>query len=213
MRNFIFRKLKAITKHLVIAFFFTTFSLFTISLLFQNKFSKIISYINQFAIFNQDYEKQEKDIKLDGVKKRLTSYPSYGEAFGSIEIPSVSINSVLYHGESLSILKYGTGHHGGSYFPGEGGTIIIAGHNSHAQFYNLPQVKVGDTVIIKTTYGTYTYEVDKTEIAEAKALGENLRISKEEETIMLYTCYPVGVPGFKTKRFVVYGHLVGEEYE
>lgn len=175
--------------------------------------AKTVSYINQFAIFKGNYQKKDKEIKLDGVKKRLTSYPSYGEAFGTIEIPSVSISSVIYHGETLAILKYGTGHHGGSYFPGEGGTVVIAGHNSKAQFYNLPQVKKGDQIIIETVYGKYTYEVDRTEIAEAKVLGENLTISKEEETIMLYTCYPVGVPGFKTKRFVVYGHLVGEEYE
>ena len=198
---------------MVIAFFFTTFFLFTISILFETKFAKAISYINEFAIFNKEYTKVDKDIKLDKVKRKLTSYPSYGEAFGVIKIPSVSIESVIYHGETLAILKYGTGHHGGSFFPGEGGTIIIAGHNSHAQFYNLPQVKVKDKVIIETVYGKYTYEVDKTEIALAKTLGDNLRITQDEETIMLYTCYPVGAPGFKTKRFVVYGHLIGEEYE
>lgn len=198
---------------MVIAFFFTTFFLFAISILFEPKFAKAISYINQFAIFGNNYQKTEKNIKLDSVKKRLTSYPSYGEAFGNISIPSVDINSVIYQGESLKILKYGTGHHGGTFFPGEGGTIIIAGHNSRAQFYNLPKVKIGAKVIIKTVYGKYTYEVDKTEIANAKVLGQNLKINDEKETIMLYTCYPVGVPGFKTKRFVVYGHLIGEEYE
>ena len=81
MRKFILKKLKAITKHLVIAFFFTTFSLFTIAILYQNKFSKSVTYINEFAIFNQDYQGEKKDIKLDGVKKRLTSYPRYGEAY------------------------------------------------------------------------------------------------------------------------------------
>lgn len=213
MLNFILRKLKVIAKHLVIAFFFTTFLLFTISILFETKFAKAISYINEFAIFNKEHTVVDKNITLDKVKRKLSVYPSYGEKFATITIPSVSIESVVYQGETLSILKYGTGHHGGTYFPGEGGTIIIAGHNSHSQFYNLPKVELKDKIIIKTVYGTYTYEIDKTEIIEASILGNNLKVNQDEETIMLYTCYPVGVPGFKTKRFVVYGHLIGEEYE
>lgn len=213
MLKFMFKKVKAVAKELVIAFFFSAFILFFIFILFGNKIEKTSSLINKLFVFNGYYEKKEKDIKIDKIKKRLTHYPSYGEAFGSVQIPSVSIDVTLYHGESLSVLKYGLGHHAGSLFPGEGGTIIIAGHNTYGQFYTLPQVKVGDIVIINTIYGTYNYEVTSTDIAEAKVLGHNLKISHDEETIMLYTCYPVETPGYKTQRFVVYGRLVGESNE
>ena len=174
MLKYIIKKFKAIAKELVIAFFFTSFLLFFIYILFGTKIEKTINLINKFFIFNSYYEEKVKDIKIDKIKKRLTEYPSYGEAFGSIEIPSIDIDVTLYHGESLSILKYGAGHHAGSYFPGEGGSIIIAGHNTYGQFYTLPQIQIDDNVIIKTIYGTYTYKINKTEIIEAKVLGNNL---------------------------------------
>ena len=130
---------------------------------------------------------------------------------GGIKIPSVGIDLALYNGEALEILRYGAGHHAGSFYPGEGGTIIIAGHNIRGHFYTLPQVNIGDKIILNVTYGTYTYEVTKTEIRNAVELGENLHLRRDEEELMLYTCYPVETPGWKADRFVVYAKLVGEE--
>ena len=104
------------------------------------------------------------------------------------------------------------GHHSGSYFPGEGGTIIIPGHNTWGQFYNLPNVKVGDIVNIKTNYGVYHYKVTKTEVIDASILANQLHLTTDIENIMLYTCYPLGL-GYRSDRLVVYGILVGEEHD
>lgn len=206
-------KTKVVTKQLVTAFFFASFICFLFLLLFNNRIKYYFNTINKLAVASYEYETREKDIKINKIEKRLTEYPSIGESFGSIKIPSVKIDIALYHGETLDVLKYGAGHHAGSYFPGEGGTIIIAAHNTYGQFYTLPKVKIGDEVIIKTTYGTYTYKITKTEIANADKLGENIHIYTDKETIMLYTCYPVETPGYKSNRFVAYGDLVGEEDE
>jgi len=208
-----FGKIKAIAKQLVVAFFFTTFMIFLTIILFGNKINKTINVFTKLATVSYLEEPVERDIKLNKVKKRLVMHPVHGELFGSVVIPSVGIDIKLYNGETLDVLRYGAGHHAGSYYPGEGGTIIIAAHNDWGMFYNLPKVKVGDIVTIKTVYGTYNYKVDRTEIANAKVLGENLKIRTDLEEIMLYTCYPVGTPGFKSNRFVVYGRLVGEENE
>ena len=119
----------------------------------------------------------------------------------------------MYHGDALRILKYGVGHHAGTYFPGEGGTILVAGHNTYAQFRNLPNVQVNDEITVETIYGKYIYKVSRTDILEAKAFNESLSINNEKEELILYTCYPVDTPGFKTKRFIVYADLVGEVNE
>jgi len=211
MLKVILSKTIAIAKQLVIAFFFTSFILFLIMICFGNKIDKTIMVINKLATISYFDEPVIKDIKLNKVKKRLVSHPNHKDRFGSVVISSVGIDLALYQGETLDVLKYGAGHHAGSYFPGEGGTIIIAAHNNYGMFYNLPKVKVSDNVTIKTVYGTYYYEVTKTEVVNAKKLGDNLTIRTDEETIMLYTCYPVNVPGFKSNRFAVYGRLVGEE--
>ena len=206
-------KTKAIAKQLVIAFFFASFISFLILTIFNRRINYSIKIINKLAVASFEYKTKEKNITINKIEKRLTQYPSFGESFGRIKIPSVNIDIALYHGETLDVLKYGAGHHAGSYFPGEGGTIIIAAHNTYGQFYNLPKVKIGTEVIIKTTYGTYTYKITKTEVANADKLGENLHIYTDKETIMLYTCYPVETPGYKSDRFVAYGDLVGESDE
>ena len=206
-------KAKVIAKELVVAFFFTVFICLLSIVTFGFKVDKTMSKINEIFTVGLKDNTIKKDIKLDKIKKRLTVYPNYGEAFGSIKIPSVDIDITLYHGERLEVLIYGAGHHAGSYFPGEGGTIVIAAHNTWGQFYTLPNVKIGDKVIITTDYGKYTYEITKTEVAKATKLAENLHIYNDEETIMLYTCYPVETPGYKSDRFVAYGKLIGDSHE
>ena len=207
------KKLKAIAKQLVVAFFFTAFFIFLVLILFQNKIDETFSLINKIAVVSATKKSEKANIKIDKIKRRLSEYPSYGDVFATIKIPSQSIEASVYHGDALRLLKYGVGHHAGTYFPGEGGTILIAGHNTYAQFRNLPNVSENDEIIIETIYGKYTYKVDSTDIMQAKDLNESLSINDENEVLILYTCYPVDTPGFKTQRFVVYASLVGDSNE
>ena len=207
------KKYKAIVMPLALAFFFTTFTLFLILVIFNKKIEKTFTLINRIATTGTKIENKDKNIKINIEEKRLTEYPNFGEIWGSLEIPSVGINVNIYHGETLDLLKYGAGHHTGTYFPGEGGTIIIAAHNTEGYFMSLPNVNIGDEIVINAVYGTYRYKIDRTEIVNAKVLGDNLQINKDSEILMLYTCYPVDTPGFKSDRFVVYASLVGDTYE
>ena len=213
MHNLNKKKVKAIVKNLAVAFFFTAFFIFLVLILFQKKIDKAVTLINKVAVVSASKDKKKANIKLNKVEKRLVEYPNYGDVFGTIKIPSQSIEASIYHGDALRLLKYGVGHHAGTYFPGEGGTILIAGHNTYAQFRNLPNIKVSDEIIIEAIYGTYTYKVERTDILEAKVFNESLSINSEKEELILYTCYPVDTPGFKTKRFIVYASLVGEANE
>ena len=211
MLNLKNKKLKAIVKDIAVAFFFTAFFIFLVLILFQKKIDKAITLINKVAVVSASKDKKNSNIKMNKLEKRLAEYPSYGDVFGTIKIPSQSIDVSIYHGDALRLLKYGVGHHAGTYFPGEGGTILIAGHNTYAQFRNLPNIKVNDQILIEAVYGNYTYKVDRTDILEAKDFNEQLSISEEKEELILYTCYPVDIPGFKTKRFIVYASLVGDD--
>ena len=210
MHKDILRKTKAIVKRLMIAFFFSAFIIFLLGIFAQSKLDKTISLINKFAVLSESASKKEANIKMDKLKKRLVEYPSYGDVFASIKIPSIGVDVNVYHGDALRLLKYGAGHHAGTYFPGEGGTIMIAGHNTSGQFEKLPEVNIGDSIIIDTIYGKYKYTVTNTNILEASIFNKNLSINDKEEKLILYTCYPVNMPGFKTKRFIVYASLVGE---
>ena len=205
-------KYKVIVKQITIAFFFTAFIIFIGSILFGSKINKTLKIINNIAVVETTKTKK-KNIKINIEKKVLSEYPSFGEIWAKLEIPAVDINVNVYQGDTLDILKYGVGHHSGSFFPGEGGTILIAGHNSKKDFMDLVKTKVGDEIIIKAVYGTYRYKIEKTEIKKAKQLNQELKLTQTKELLMLYTCYPVDSPGYKSSRFVVYASLVGEEHE
>jgi len=206
----IISNMKVIVKQLAIAFFFTSFFIFLLFTIFSNKIEATVKLINKMAIIETKGNSKKRNIKINTVTKKLTEYPLYGEIWARIEIPSVKIESNVYHGDNLELLKYGVGHHSGSYFPGEGGTIIIPGHNSSRDFQRLTKTNKGDQIIIKAIYGTYTYEILSSEILEAKDFNNKLSINQKEELLILYTCYPVDTPGYKSQRYIVYAKLVGD---
>ena len=81
------------------------------------------------------------------------------------------------------------------------------GHNTKTFLYKLPQIKKNAQIQVETTYGTFTYKVYETKVVNMYNVDE-LPIQKDEEILMLYTCYPVDGLGHKTDRFVVYAKKV-----
>lgn len=177
----------------------------TTKILFGKQIKKAIEVVDMVSIKTDNSIIPE--IKFDQEKSTITNYPEYGSRYGNIKIESLDISLPLYYGDKLSILKNGIGQSSGSYFPGEGGSIICMGHNTKAFLYKLPQIKKEAIIEVETTYGTFRYKVDKTKIVNMYNVDE-LPIQKEEEILMLYTCYPVNGLGHKTDRFVVYAKKV-----
>ncbi len=203
-------RIKAIIKNLIIAFFFTSFIIFLLTLGVGDKIDKYLSMINTLSVGNEIGSND--NVRFDSIKKKLTSRPSWGSRYATLKIPSIEVELPVYHGDFPEQLKDGAGHYAGSYFPGEGGSIILAAHNSHGLFYNLPQIKIGDQATIETIYGTFTYEVYKTDIVDYRD-NSKFPIQEEEEILMLYTCYPVDNVWYVDDRFVAYLKLVGDFVE
>ncbi len=204
------KSLKEITEQLVISFFLTSIIYLIIHLLFSEQINMYLNIINMITIEQSDIV--YSDVSFDNVTKRLKDYPLWGVEFATLEIPSIDLKLPVYQGDSLDILKYGVGHFSGSFFPGEGGSIIFAAHNNRGFFYHLPDVKIGDNIIVKTTYGTYTYKLKETKVIKAKD-NDAFPFYTDKEILMMYTCYPVNTIGHKTRRYVVYAELVGESHE
>ena len=72
--------------------------------------------------------------------------------------------------------------------PGEGKTILLAGHNN-TFFNDLQHAEAGATVTITTHYGVYTYEVTGTEILDYQD-ETAYDFTRTDENLILYTCYP-----------------------
>ena len=201
---------KGITEQLVISFFFASIIYLVIHFTISDKIQNYVNIVNMVSIEQEDIK--YPSVSFNSVKKQLINYPLWGTKFGTLEIESVGITQPIYQGDSLDILKYGVGHFSGSLFPGEGGSIIFAGHNNRQYLYNLPKVNVGDLIKVNTIYGNFTYKIYETKIIHAKD-NDAFPFYRDREVLMIYTCYPVNTIGHKTHRFLVYAEKIGESYE
>lgn len=208
MRNKVIKLGKEIAEQITISFFISSIVVLLVYFCFYEKIDNVLSLVNMITITEKQVEKQE--VSFDAVKKRLAVYPTWGSIWATIEIPKIGITAPIYHGDTLDIIKYGVGHYSGSYFPGEGGSIILAAHNSRQHFMYIPNLQLGDEVIIKANYGRFTYKVTDATIIGDRDMA-SLPIQKDKEILMMYTCWPVNTVGFKSKRYVVYTELVGVE--
>ena len=195
-----------IAHDVVISFFFTAILFLGIHFLFGEKINTYLNIINMISI--EESNSVKNTVRFDEVKKRLINYPLWGSKFATLLIPSINLEMPVYQGDTLDILRYGIGHYSGSFFPGEGGSIILAGHNNYGYLYHLPDIKIGEMITLKTIYGTYTYELKSTKVINAKD-NSGFPFYRDKEVLMIYTCYPVNTLGHKTHRYVVYAELVG----
>lgn len=148
-------------------------------------------------IFSSAPAQSKSSIKLDEI-----TFPQYGTKFGRLTISSASVEADLFFGDGSQELKSGVGLYNGSFIPGYGGTILIAGHN-HTYFHKLGQVKVGDDIKIETNYGTYQYKVTKAEVKDATDKTA-YDLESKKENLVLYTCYPFDCLGLTPQRYYVY---------
>ncbi len=201
MLNSIATHVKATVKSIIVAFIYVIIILSATYTLLKNEITIVSNVLSMMTTTTS--KKINSDIKLDLNKKQLTEYPSYGEQYATIKIPSVNIEQPVYYGSDLETLKYGVGHYAGSKFPGEGASIIYLGHNTVGMLHNLPNVHIGDTITIETVYDTFNYQITETKVVNEND-AEEAPIQYEEELFMIFTCYPVTAIGHTPYRFIVY---------
>lgn len=150
---------------------------------------------------------EEIEVPDDGrIPGSSVSFPKYGTLFGEIIVESAKIKAPLLYGDSNKQLKKGVGIYPGSNYPGCSGTVLVAGHNN-SHFRKLQYIEVGDLITVKTTYGTYVYEVTGTAIKGTKNM-EHLQLGSTEENLILYTCHPFNTLGLTPYRYFVYAKYV-----
>jgi len=144
----------------------------------------------------------EEDVEPDTIKKSEIEFPSAGDLFARISIPSIGLEDApLYNGAEPKQLIRGVGISNGA-FPGQGCTIMAGAHNN-THFKNLPKISEGDIVEIRASYGIYKYQVT----SKKEALHDDKSaypISFTEESLILYTCVERGTVGATPYRLFVY---------
>lgn len=199
------KTIKATIKDLIVALFIIIIVLIAIYLFLGQEIGNAIQLVNQVAI-KVENSSEQKQTEMNTTTNRLVNYPEYGAKYATIEIPKIDVNLPVYFGDTLEILKNGVGHSSGSYFPGEGGSIIYMGHNSKNVFRRFSELQKGNEIKVTTDYGEYTYIIYDMQLIKETEV-EKLPIQKQKEILMVYTCYPFNNIGYATQRYVVYAEL------
>lgn len=205
MSNRLVNFMKAAIISLIVAFLFVLIVCLFFNLVIKEKFDMAINLIKIITI-NEDNSQTIKPV-LEG--NILINYPTFGTKYADLKIDSINLNLPVYYGANYTILKSGIAHDENSYFPGEGGSVILAGHNFKTFLAELPNAKTGDKICLETTYGIFNYEIYDTKIVKETAVGE-VPVQKDEEILMIYTCWPINNIGHASERYVVYAKPVKE---
>ena len=205
MQNKLVNALKATISSIIVALLITGLLILVIKLFLGQEIEQAFSLVNKVSI-TIDENRVEEPTQINEEKNTLENYPEYGAKYGTIEIEKIDVNLPIYFGDTLEILKNGIGHSSGSYFPGEGGSIIYMGHNYKSMLRRLGEVQKDNLIKITTTYGEYTYRVYDMQLIKETEL-DKLPVQRDKEILMLYTCYPFNNIGYTTQRYVVYAEL------
>lgn len=206
MHNLAAETIKATIKFLIVALLIIIVIVGSIYLLFGQEVNEAFSIVSKVAIDIENKQTEQTQINEDN---EIQNYPEYGTQYATIQIPRINANLPVYFGDTLEVLKKGVGHSSGSYFPGEGGSIIYMGHNSKNMFRRFSELQLGDEMTVTTSYGEYTYKIYDMQLIKETDV-DKLPIQKEKEILMVYTCYPFNNIGYATQRYVVYAELEKE---
>jgi len=110
-----------------------------------------------------------------------------------IVIPAINVDAPVVQGDDWESLKKGAGHHIGSANPGERGNAVISAHNDiyGEIFRDLPQLNVGDEILVHTQSQAYRYVVEQTRIIEPTEVS--VMAPTSTPVLTLITCYPYGI--------------------
>jgi sortase A len=131
-----------------------------------------------------------------------------GQPIGRIRFPSLGRHYVVVQGTDLDTLRKGPGHYPATSFPGQGGTVAIAGHRTTylAPFRTIDQLKPGKTIVLEMPYGRFTYSVERTKVVGPDAIWITHRVPGAEQ-LVLSACHPLYSA---SHRIVVFARLVAE---
>jgi sortase A len=131
-------------------------------------------------------------------------------------IPTISLDSkVIQLGTHLDkrgqlaweTAPFAIGHHRGTAGPGQNGNMVLSGHisspNEGAAFHRLPDLKVGEGVIVATDERQYLYRVVDRKVVTPDEVS--VMEPTPDPSATLITCYPDGI---YSHRLVVTAKLV-----
>jgi sortase A len=140
--------------------------------------------------------------------QRFAESAETGQAIGRIVAPAMDgLDMVVVQGTDAASLQRGPGHYPETPFPGEGGTVGIAGHRTTylAPFRHVDSIEAGDRIVLEMPYAHFFYRVQKTEIVDPSEVGVVKDVGYQR--LVLSACHPLYSAA---QRYIVFAKLVRE---
>ena len=118
------------------------------------------------------------------------------------------LDIVVVQGTDEASLQKGPGHYSATPYPGEGGTVGIAGHRTTylAPFRHIDSVEAGDRIVLTLPYATLDYEVQKTAIVDDQDRAVVRPVGYER--LVLSACNPLYSA---EQRYIVFARMTSEK--
>ena len=132
----------------------------------------------------------EPDAQPDRLPLSSVTYPSEGDRYATITISGTNVDAPVYYGDTSKILNAGVGTYKDDSrvgIPGEGKTILLAGHNN-TFFNDLQHAEAGATVTITTHYASTPMRSPHRDPRLSDETAYDF--TRTDENLILYTCYP-----------------------
>jgi sortase A len=146
----------------------------------------------------------DRGARVAFLARSLRGRVAQGGAVGRIRIAAIHTNMVVVNGSGPGALRKGPGFYDGSPFPGEHGTVAIAGHRTTylAPFRHLDALHAGDAITLSMPYASFTYIVQRTRIVSPRSLWILRRTGYDR--LVLSACHPLFSAA---RRIVVFARL------
>jgi sortase A len=149
----------------------------------------------------RDYYESLGEIADDKEKTQFVGISYEEEDYvGELLIPSLDLELPIYEGTEKSELRKGVGRFIGSAQPGEADNCVLSGHRETV-FSQLGNLELGETVIVKSELGLFSYEVDEIRIVDED--DRTVIVPYDEAILTLTTCYPFNGIGIAPERYIV----------
>ncbi len=137
--------------------------------------------------------------------RRLRLTGGRGDPVGRLRIPRAGVDVVLVDGAAPSDLRRGPGLFDRSPFPGERGTVAVAGHRTTygAPFRHIDRLRRGDRITVDLPYGRFTYRVDGHRIVAPTEVSVIRHTDRDR--LVLTACHPIRSAA---RRYVVFASSV-----
>src|SRR3954462_4860913 len=148
---------------------------------------------------------KDERLKLKRLAGLAKGRAKTGHAIGRISLPKIGAHYVVVQGTDVDSLRKGPGHYPDTNFPGQGGTVAIAGHRTTylAPFNQIDKLKRGDEIVLDMPYGKLTYAVEQTKIVDPTDLSVVDQV-RGTERLLLSACHPLYSA---SQRIIVFARL------